>query len=215
MKRVRLGSRPSRLASIQADEIISRFPNLSFQKIFIATDGDLDKTTPLSKTEGSDFFTRQLEQALIDNKIDAAVHSAKDLAEVMPPQLMTAVVTLSLSPYECLVSQGGKKINELPSGARVGTSSQKRQAALRRYRQDLIICDLRGDIEERLQQLDEGRFDAIIMAHAALIRLGYENRIAEIISSEIIPPHPLQGSLAVQVRRDDEEMLRLLGGKRL
>lgn len=204
-----MGIRPSRLALIQAEEIEAGFPGLSFQKIIISTDGDIDKNTPFSAVVASDFFTRQIEEALLDGKIDAAVHSAKDLGQVLPAKLAVAAITASISPYECLVSRGKKKLNELPPGARVGTSSQKRKDALMRYRRDLLPCDIRGNIEDRLQQLDEGGFDAIIMAHAALIRLGYEDRIAEIISAAIILPHPLQGSLAVQVRSDDREMTGL------
>jgi len=204
-----MGTRPSQLAIKQVEEIQRRLPNFKLEPVIILTQGDRDKTTPFSRVEGSDFFTREIEGALLNGGIDAAVHSAKDLEEIMPVQLTIAAITTSISPYECLVSREGKKLNELPQGARVGTSSRKRKEALMRYRPDLRICDMRGNVEERLQQLDEGSFDAIIMAHAALIRLGYENRITEIISPEIIPPHPLQGSLAVQVRTGDRKMRSL------
>lgn len=206
---IRVGTRPSRLAIKQFEEVQQRLPHLRLEPVKIFTQGDKDQTTPFSEIEGSDFFTREIEKALLNGSIDAAVHSAKDLEENMPVPLTIAAITASVSPYECLVSREGKKLNELPQGARVGTSSQKRKDALMRYRTDLQICDIRGNIEERLRQLDEGRFDAIIMAHAALIRLGYENRISEIISAAIIPPHPLQGSLAVQVRTGDCEMKSL------
>lgn len=206
---IRLGVRPSILAVKQAEEIQNQIIPVRFKTILIETQGDKDKKTLFSAIEGSDFFTREIEEALLSGSIDAAVHSAKDLGEVIPPELTIAAITASISPYECLVSRGNKRLNTLVYGAKVGTSSSKRKVALLRYRPDLQVCDIRGTIEERLHQLDQGRFDAIIMAHAALIRLRLEERIAEIISPGIIEPHPLQGALVVQVRADDSRLIRL------
>ncbi len=214
---IRMGVRPSILAVKQAEEIQNQIPSLRFKTILIETQGDKDKKTLFSAIEGSDFFTREIEEALLSGSIDAAVHSAKDLEEVMPAQLSIAAITASISPYECLVSRGNRRLDTLSYQAKVGTSSGKRKQALLRYRPDLQVCNIRGTIEERLRQLDQGKFDAIIMAHAALIRLRLEERIAEIISPEIIEPHPLQGALAVQVRADDSRLIRLfskIGGKR-
>jgi len=180
-----------------------------FELIRIETRGDKDKSTSFSHIEGSDFFTREIEEALIRGDIDAAVHSAKDLQEYIPAQLKVAAITASISPYECLISRDNIRLDELLPGARIGTSSSKRKGALLKYRRDFKICDLRGNIEERISQLDRGDFDAIIVAHAALIRLGCENRIAQFIPQEIIPAHPLQGSLAVEVRADDAELIKL------
>lgn len=206
---LKAGIRPSKLAFKQAEEIQAQLPDVRFKIIPIPTRGDKDKETPLSGFRQDDFFTREIEQALIKGEIDLAVHSAKDLELDMPQDLVIAAITASISPYECLVSRGNKRLDTLACGARVATSSSKRKQALKAYRPDLRVCDVRGTIEERLHQFDQGRFDAIIMAHAALIRLGQVGRIAEIISPEIIEPHPLQGALAVQVRASDRELIGL------
>ena len=205
----RIGLRPSRLSLRQAEEAQGLLPQLKFNLIPIQTRGDRDKHTSLFNVEGSDFFTREIEEALLNRSIDAAVHSAKDVEETMPAGLVIAAITASISPYECLVCRKQQKLSGLPAGARIGTSSAKRKEALNHFRPDLAVADIRGSIEERLAQLDNNKYDAVIMAHAALIRLGYEERISEIISPEIIPPHPLQGSLAIQVRAGDTGLIRL------
>lgn len=204
-----IGARPSPLSLKQVDEVRAAFPLLDFEVITYQTRGDRDKLTPFAEIEGSDFFTRQLEDALLKREIDVAVHSAKDLEENLPKGLTIAAITASVSPYECLVSRENRLLDELAPGSRVGTSSYKRKAALLRYRGDFEVSDLRGNIEERLFQLDAGKFDALIVAHAALIRLGLQDRIAEIISPRIIAPHPLQGSLALQVRSDNKRLISL------
>ena len=210
-KPLKIGTRPSPLALKQTEEIKARLPNISMETIAIRTRGDMDKISGLSSMEGSDFFTREIEDALLNSEIDAAVHSAKDLEDRIPDGLTIAAVTPSLSQFECLVSTGGFLLKDLPSGARVGTSSRNRREAVKRFRPDLEVGDIRGDIEERLRQLDDGRFDAVIVAHAALIRLGLESRIAEIIPKDIMRPHPFQGSLAIEVRSEDKAMLKLFG----
>ncbi|MDD5476835.1 MAG: hydroxymethylbilane synthase [Candidatus Omnitrophica bacterium] len=206
---LRLGARSSPLSLKQADEIKGIFPSIDFEVITYQTQGDRDKHTPFARFEGSDFFTRQLEEALLKREIDVAVHSAKDLEENPPRGLTIAAITASISPYECLVSRGNKLLGGLKPGSRIATSSSKRKNALLRYRRDLEIYDVRGNIEERLYQLDKGKFDALIVAHAALIRLGLENRITEIIPKWVIPAHPLQGSLALQVRSDNQRLIDL------
>jgi hydroxymethylbilane synthase len=127
----------------------------------------------------------------------------------MPEGLVIAAMTSSLSPFECLVSRGNILLKELTSRAIVGTSSRNRKVALTGFRPDLVVKDMRGNIDERLKQLDDGKFDAIIVAHAAMIRLGFEHRIAEIISKEIMEPHPLQGRLAIQIRRDRQDLFNV------
>ncbi|MFH1046403.1 MAG: hydroxymethylbilane synthase [Candidatus Omnitrophota bacterium] len=206
-KVIRIGTRPSPLAAKQAEEIARRIPQFRVKIVFIETKGDQDKTTPLFGRENSDFFTAEIEAALLSGKIDAAVHSAKDLESDMPQGLIIAALTRSLSPFECLVSRGNLSLEELPRASRLGTSSLKRKEAILRFRNDLAVEGIRGNIEQRLAQLDSGRYDAVIIAHAALIRLGYEQRIAQIIPRKIIEPHPLQGRLAVQIRRDRYDLL--------
>lgn len=207
--KLRIGTRPSPLAIRQVKEVQDLLPSLDFEIVTICTQGDMDKTTPLSETEGSDFFTRQIEQALLEGRIDAAVHSAKDIEEKMPEGLMIAAMTSSVSPYDCLVSRNKQGLDSLPPGSKVGTSSRKRKEAILRYRNDLIVKDIRGDINERLAQLDKGDFDAIFMACAGLIRLGREDRITEVIPPAIVEPHPLQGRLAVQIKRERKDLLEI------
>lgn len=209
MRTLRIGTRPSRLAVKQAEEISSILPSIRLKIVTIETGGDKDKTTPLSKLERTDFFTREIEKGLIAGWIDAAVHSAKDLEEARPKDLTIIAITRSISPYECLVSRRGESLKDLPKGSIVGTSSLKRKEAIIAFRKDLVIKDIRGDIDERLAQLEKRDFDAIIVAHAALIRLGYESKISEIISKDIVEPHPLQGRLAIQIRKDRSDLVRI------
>lgn len=210
MLTLKIGSRPSPLAIKQVEEISSLLPEILVKIIPIETRGDRDKTTHLSEMEGTNFFTHEIEKALISGHIDAAIHSAKDLESSLPDGLMIAAITHSISPFECLVSRGNIRLENLPFGAIIGTSSVKRKEAIIRFRSDLVVKDIRGDIDERLKQLDSGKFDALIIAHAALIRMGYEHRIAQIISEEIIKPHPLQGALAIEVRQNNPELVKLL-----
>ncbi len=174
----------------------------------IETDGDRDKTTPLTSV-GKDFFTYDIERALLDGRIDIAVHSAKDLEGEPLPGLVIAATTRSISIFDSLVSREGLKLKELPCKAIIGTSSKKRKLGIKSFRRDLIAKDLRGNIDERLDKLDNGEYDAIIVAHAALIRLGYQDRITEIIDPSIIRPHPLQGRLAIEVRQDRKDLIEL------
>jgi len=197
------------LAFRQVEEIKGYLPKTHFKITSIKTTGDKDKITPLTQQEGDNFFTDEIEKALFEGKIDAAVHSAKDVEESLPEQLVIAAVTRSISPFECLVSRGNLRLDQLPQGAVIGTSSSKRKAAIVRFRNDLIVKDIRGNVDERIKQLNRGDFDAIIVAHAALIRLGYQDKIAEIIPPNIIEPHPLQGRLAIQVRRDKTNIIEL------
>ncbi len=205
----RAGTRPSRLALAQVKEIEALLGGVILEPVLIQTSGDRDKTTPLREVEGSDFFTRQIEEALINGEIDLAVHSAKDLEDTMPAGLEISACTASISPHECLVSRAGKRLAALPAGSVVGTSSSSRFRALAALRPDVTVKDLRGTIEERLRQLFADAYDAIIIAHAALIRLGYERLISEVIPQHIMPAHPLQGRLAVQIRADRGDLRAL------
>jgi len=209
MELLKIGTRPSRLALEQAAEIKSYLPWLKLQIVPIKTSGDKDKFTPLVLQEESDFFTREIEEALLKGDIDVAVHSAKDLEQNMPQGLIVAAITRSISPFECLVSRDNLLLHELPKGSRVATSSQRRRDALAHYRKDFILEDIRGNVDERLAQLDSGAFDALIVAHAAMLRLGYEDRIAQIIPADIMPPHPLQGRLALQVKSSRADLFAI------
>jgi len=209
LSEIRIGTRPSPLALRQVTEILERLSGVRVEIVPIKTRGDIDKKSSLLDREGSDFFTREIEQALIAWEIDAAVHSAKDLEDDMPGELVIAAITPSISPFECLVSRSGLALDKLPSGAVIGTSSRKRTEAILRFRSDLTVKPIRGDIDQRLAELDAGSFDAIITAHAALIRLGYKQRIAQVISPSVIGPHPLQGKLAIQVHRERKDLVKI------
>ena len=205
--RIKVGTRASRLALAQVEEIKQLLPEVSFETVAIETKGDKDKHTPIALVENSDFFTGEIEQVLLKKEIDAAVHSAKDLEENTPLDLIIAAMTESVSRYDCLVSRHHFTLDNLPAGSRVGTSSKNRKEGVLKYRNDLVVKDMRGNVEERLKQLYWGDFDAIVVAHAALIRLGYQALITQIIPVDIIKPHPLQGRLAVQLRKDRLDLI--------
>ncbi len=211
----RVGTRTSPLALAQVREIRLLLrtiaPAVELEIVSMDTAGDKDKKTPISKMEGTDFFTREIDQALLDQRIDLAIHSAKDLPDVIPPGIVIAATTRSVDPYDVLVSRHHLKLRDLPKGARVGTSSERRKNQLRAYRPDLELVDIRGTMGERLDKLVSEALDAIVIAGAGLIRLGLGCRITERISFDILRPHPLQGSLAVAVRAGDEELKTLFG----
>ena len=207
---IRVGTRSSRLALKQVEEIVRLLgeQSLRFEVKTYDTSGDRDKITPISKIEGGDFFTDTIEKALLNGKIDVAIHSAKDLPDVID-ELVVCALTKSIDPYDVLISKRNLKLDELPYGAKIGTSSLRRKEQLKKFRCDLQIVDIRGNIEERLGKLDRSDLDGIVIAAVGLIRLGLEHRITQRIPLEILKPHPLQGALAVEVREDDIEMIDL------
>jgi hydroxymethylbilane synthase len=209
-KILRLGTRASPLALKQAQEIKKIFPALSFEIIPILTLGDKDKTTPLDKVEADDFFTREIDAALLKGQIDIAVHSSKDLAATLTQGLALVVETESISPYDALISRNNLKLKALAQGSRIGLSSQRRKERLARLRPDLIMVDIRGNIGERLGLIDKGKIDALIVAQAALIRLGLEDKIAEIFPLNVFNTHPKQGSLSLVARSEECEKVKFI-----
>jgi len=209
-KIIKAGIRPSLLAFKQAEEVQRSLPDIKLDIVIIETSGDKDKITPLAGLENSDLFTAEIEQALLQGRVDAGIHSAKDLEINILKELTIAALTASISPYESLVSRDNLALDKLPAGSRVATSSIARRNSLLRFRNDLVVVPVRGNIDERLSQLDQGKFDALIVAYAALLRLGIQKRAAQIIPKEIMPPHPLQGRLAVQIRKDRKELFDIL-----
>lgn len=211
---IRLGTRGSRLALAQAEELCVYLrillPDARLEVLELTTPGDRDKSTPLPEVRDEDFFTRDLDLALLRGEVDMAVHSAKDLPARVPKGLRVAAVTPSPAPWECLVSHTGEALSRLAAGARVGTSSARRRDSLLALRPDVVPCDVRGDVPDRLRQLDEGRYDALILAAVGLIRLGLHERISEIFPLTLLPPPAGQGSLAVLVREDDDAFAQLL-----
>ncbi|MCM8810597.1 MAG: hydroxymethylbilane synthase [Candidatus Omnitrophica bacterium] len=213
-KKIRIGTRPSKLALKQVEEVVKLLGLESFEIKKYDTSGDRDKITPISEIEGTDFFTDTIEKALIEREIDIAVHSAKDLPDKIKDGLIIAAITKSIDPYDVLVVRKGlnyKNLLELPYHAKIGTSSKRRKEQLKKYRNDFIIVDIRGNIEERIEKLDTGSdLDAIVIAGAGLIRLGLEDRITQRIPFEILKPHPLQGCLAIETQKDNYEIINLV-----
>ena len=221
-KTIRIGTRTSPLARVQVKEILRALsrvqPGIRVRIIGLDTVGDKDKKTPISEMEGTDFFTKEIDETLLCGKIDCAVHSAKDLPDVIPEGIKVAAFTKSLDPCDVLVSRNGLKLRDLPRGARIGTSSERRKKQLLSYRPDLRLVDIRGTMQERLDKLGAENLDAIVIAGAGLIRLGLGHHITERISFKILQPHSLQGSLAVTVRTGNKEMSDLflkLNGKKI
>lgn len=204
IREIKIGVRPSLLALKQAQEAMSVlkkiYPGATFEVCKIHTPGDRDKATPLSEVDVQDFFTRDIDEALLAGRIDVAVHSSKDLSDVLADGLELLYETSPLSPYDALVSKNRLKLKDLPPASRIGLSSLRRSSGIKRLRPDLKIVDIRGNIKERLALIDKGVIDALVVAHAALIRLKLEHRISEIFSLDIFNTHPKQGCLAIVAR---------------
>lgn len=206
---LKIGTRGSALALWQARHVAAALAALPgappTELAVIKTAGDRQTELPLWQVEGKSFFTREIEEALLAGRIDLAVHSLKDLATADPPGLALAAILARDDPRDVLIARPGiRTLDDLPPGARVGTSSLRRRALLARLRGDLELLDLRGNVPTRIERLDEGRYDAIVLAAAGLKRLGLEGRISGFLEPEQLLPAPGQGALAVQVRVDDE-----------
>jgi len=176
--------------------------------IKIKTEGDRILDVPLSSLPGKNFFTREIEAALLDGRVDLAVHSLKDLATDMPSGLMLGAVLEREDPRDVLLSKDHVDMEGLPRGARVGTSSLRRIAFLRRWRPDIEVVDLRGNVPTRIRKLEEGQYDAIVLAAAGVKRLGMGDHISSYLPLERILPAVGQGAVAIQVREGDANTLR-------
>lgn len=208
-------SRPSRLARWQTDHVIewlkSAWDGLKFEIKIITTQGDQILEKPLPEIGGKGLFTLELERALMDGEVHVAVHSLKDLPTEVTPGLAVKVIPPRVDPRDVLVTMNGHTLESLPSGAVVGTSSNRRASQLLCIRDDLIVSSMRGNVETRIQKVLEGQYDAAILAAAGLLRLGLESRISQYLPKELMLPAPGQGALAVQCRSDDDSTLELLG----
>lgn len=208
-----IGSRGSKLAQTQAGLIKTALellaPALEVRIEIIKTSGD-GNTEPLASIGGKGVFTKELEEALLDKRIDLAVHSLKDLPTVIPEQLVIAAICKREDPRDALILNRklkGKQasVRTLPRNAIVGTSSPRRLAQLKSLRADLVIKELRGNVDTRLRKLDEGEYDALILASAGLRRLGLENRISAALAATEMLPAVGQGALAIEMRAEDED----------
>jgi len=211
-----LGSRGSKLALWQANFIKSTLEHAYTVEVrleIIRTTGDKITDVPLGQVGGTKaLFTKEIEEALLARRVDLAVHSLKDMPTELPAGLALAAMPEREDPRDALISRRGETWDKLPTGARVGTSSLRRQLQLRRLRKDLVIEPLRGNLDTRLRKLDEGQYDAIVVAMAGLKRMGWGDRATQAFSVEEMVPAIGQGALALEVRADDEEMLQELGG---
>lgn len=208
--RLVIGSRGSRLALWQAEQARDRLlelnPGFQIQIEVIKTTGDV-KPDPLSVIGGKGVFTKELEDALLDRRIDIAVHSLKDLPTIIPERLSITAICKREDPRDALVLRENLAIGslrELSAGSVVGTSSQRRFSQLKALRNDLTVKDLRGNVDTRVRKLDEGQYDALILASAGLIRLGLRERISAPVATTEILPAVGQGAIAIETRADDE-----------
>ncbi|PJG68076.1 hydroxymethylbilane synthase [Acinetobacter seifertii] len=214
MKTLKIATRQSPLALWQAEHIRARLqelhPDLTVELVKFVTQGDKILDTPLAKIGGKGLFVKELEAALLDGRADLAVHSMKDVPMALPEGLTLAVICEREDPLDAFVSNQFEKFADLPQGARVGTSSLRRKSQILKQRPDLQIIDLRGNVGTRLGKLDDGQYDAIILASAGLKRLGLENRIRHTIEPNVSLPAVGQGALGLECRADDQEVLALI-----
>lgn len=211
---VRIATRSSRLALWQAnwvkDRIARLFPEISVELIHIKTTGDRILDSPLAKIGGKGLFVKELEIAMLNNEADIAVHSMKDVPTELPEGLEISVITKRENPADAFVSNNFDSFEALPPNAVVGTSSLRRMAQLQRKRPDLEFRTLRGNVNTRLNKLDEGQYDAIILAAAGLIRLEMEDRIKQSIPFEISLPAIGQGVICIESRVGDRDILEII-----
>jgi hydroxymethylbilane synthase len=211
---IRIGTRSSALAMAQTNEVMSALKALAtsikWEVVPIRTKGDEMHDFSSSPLDNKSMFTKEIEQSLVEQKIDVAIHSMKDLTAEMPNGLLIGAIPERKNPHDVLVSKGNRAFTELKFGARIGTSSARRKAQLLASRGDLDILETHGNVETRIRKLDHGEFDAIVLAAAGLIRLGLERRASEYLPTDLMIPAVGQGAIAVQVREDDAEIRRLL-----
>ncbi|HCX88334.1 MAG TPA: hydroxymethylbilane synthase [Gammaproteobacteria bacterium] len=192
------------------DALLRAHPDLNIELVGITTEGDRTLDVPLASKGGKGLFLKELEQALLEHRIDLAVHSMKDVTVTEPEGLHIPVICERENPCDALVSSRYADLQDLPVGAVVGTCSLRRQAVLRHRFPELEVENLRGNINRRLARLDAGDFDAIILATAGLVRLQMQERIRQIIAPEVMLPAVGQGAVGIQCRLDDDETSRLL-----
>ena len=210
MARLRIGSRGSQLALWQANHIagLLRERGHAVEIEIIKTTGDKITDVALAKVGTKGMFTKEIEEALAGGRVDLAVHSLKDLPTEVPPGFAIAAITKRENPRDVFVSEKFARIEELPHGARIGTSSLRRQAQLKALRPDLDIHPLRGNVDTRLRKLESGEYDGIILAAAGVTRLGLTALVKQVIPAEIMCPAAGQGALGIEIRRGDEAIRR-------
>lgn len=213
-RRLIIGTRASKLALWQAHYIAGRleerYPDSQIEIRHIATTGDKILDVPLAKIGGKGLFTKEIESAMLSGEIDLAVHSLKDMPTELPAGLTLAAVTERLDPGDAFVSNRHQSLEDLPQGSKVGTSSLRRRAQLLACRPDLVISDLRGNVDTRLRKLEDENLDAIVLAVAGLKRLDLGDRIRQVLPRSVCLPAVGQGVLAIETRADDRNTLDMI-----
>jgi hydroxymethylbilane synthase len=214
LNELRIGTRGSQLALYQANWVKERLrevhPNLKVNLVKIKTTGDKIQDAPLARIGGKGLFVKEIEEALIQKRIDLAVHSIKDVPTEFPKDLHLSVITKREDPRDILISKDGRTLKELPQRAKIGTSSLRRQAQLLHFRTDFELIPLRGNLDTRLKKLKTMKLDGIVLALAGIKRLGLEEKISQIIPLEISLPAIGQGALGIETRMNDQEVEDLI-----
>lgn len=216
MQTLKIGTRGSPLALAQAHETQARLmqahglPEQAFEVMVISTSGDRIQDRPLSEAGGKGLFTKEIEEALLERRIDIAVHSSKDMPTVLPDGLELSAFLPREDARDAFIGKAAKRIADLPQGARVGSSSLRRQALIRRMRPDLDVVMFRGNVQTRLRKLGEGIADGTILAYAGLKRLGLEDVITDLMPLHDFPPAPGQGAIGIETRIGDRAVERML-----
>ncbi|MDP6315028.1 MAG: hydroxymethylbilane synthase [Pseudomonadales bacterium] len=212
--RIRIATRESALALWQANHVKSElelaYPGLHVEIVGMTTEGDRNKKSPLSQIGGKGVFVKELEVALLEERADIAVHSMKDVPSELPASLKISAMCKRDDPRDALISNSAESIEHLPKGSRVGSSSLRRRLQLKLARPDLKYVELRGNVDTRLRKLDEGEYDAVILATAGLKRLGLVERISQKISTDLCVPAAGQGAVGIESRAGDEKVNGLL-----
>jgi len=212
--KLRIATRKSPLALWQANHVrealLARHPELSVELVTMTTQGDKILDTPLAKVGGKGLFVKELETGMLERRADLAVHSMKDVPVEFPPGLGLGAILPREDPRDVLISNKFASIDELPVGARVGTSSLRRQCQLRAWRPDVEVLDLRGNVNTRLHKLDNGDYDAILLAAAGVRRMGWKERITQLLSPEQFLPAIGQGAIGIEIRLDDDWVPKLV-----
>jgi hydroxymethylbilane synthase len=204
-----VGTRASALALVQTHQVVAALQALHPERTFsirhISTHGDRVLDRSLTEIGGKGVFVKEIEEALLGQEIDLAVHSFKDLPTEQPDGLAVGAILERADPRDALVARDAASLSDLPQGARVGTSSLRRSIQLHALRTDLVLADIRGNVDTRLRKLDAGQYDAIVLAAAGLTRLGLQSRVTEFFRPEAFLPAPGQGALALELRSSDAE----------
>lgn len=210
-----VGTRGSKLALTQTkwvvNELQKKHPHIDFELKIIKTKGDIVQHITLDKIGDKGLFVKEIEQQLIDKEIDIAVHSMKDMPSSLPEGLKFASIPKREDPRDVLIlKEGYKTIDDLPKGATIGTGSKRRKYQLLKYRQDLNIVPIRGNIDTRIRKIEDENLDGVVLAAAGVLRVGLEGIISSYLPIEIMIPAPSQGALAIEIRKDDTEVEKII-----